>query len=106
MAKETVTVDNKLDEIKLENREKMDRKKKEKEEKKNKNKKSEKNKENKKGYFRQVRDEMKMVSWPTRKAVVKYSVATILMIIGMALFFILVSLLFDLFYALVQGWIG
>ncbi len=40
MAKETVTVDNKLDEIKLEKREKMDRKKKEKEEKKNKNKKS------------------------------------------------------------------
>lgn len=105
MAKETMTVDNNLDEIKLEKREKMDGKKKEK-----KNKEPKKHKENKKekkqGFFTQVRLEMKQVTWPTRKSVIKYSIATILMIIAMTAFFVGVSLIFDLLYALVQGWIG
>lgn len=105
MAKETMTVDNNLDEIKLEKREKMDGKKKEK-----KNKEPKKNKENKKekkqGFFTQVRLEMKQVTWPTRKSVIKYSIATILMILAMTAFFVGVSLIFDLLYALVQGWIG
>lgn len=102
MAKVTMNVDNGLDEIKLENRDKMENKKKKEKTKKNKEKKS----ENKKGFFKQVRAEMKLVTWASSKSVFKYSVATILMIVLMALFFIGLSALFDLLYALVQGWIG
>lgn len=110
MAKETVTVDNGLEEIELENREKMEKK--DKKEKKNKNKDSKPKKEkkikdsNKQGYFGKVRAEMKLVTWPTKKSVFKYSFASIMMIVLMAAFFLGISALFDLLYALVQGWIG
>ncbi len=108
MAKETMTVNNNLDEVKLEKREKMDGKKKEKKNKepKQKNEKRNEKKEKKENFFKQVRKEMKMVTWPSKKSVVKYSFATILMILAMTAFFIGVTLIFDLLYALVQGWIG
>lgn len=108
MAKETVKVDNGLEEVKLKSRDEMDNKKAKKEEKK-KDKKETKKKEKKEkeeSYFRKVRAEMKLVTWPTKKSVFKYSIATILMIILLAAFFIGVSALFDVLYALVQGWIG
>ena len=60
----------------------------------------------KKGYFEKLSSEIKLVSWPTKKSVFKYSFATIMMIVMMAIFFIGVSALFDLLYGLVQGWIG
>ncbi len=100
MAKETVTVDNGLKEIKL--KDQKGQKIKEKKE----NKKESKTKEIKKNYFSKVRAEMKLVSWPTKKQVAKYSFASIMMIILLAAFFIGVSALFDLIYSFVQGWIG
>lgn len=103
MAKETVKVDNSLDAIKLEKTEKMNKNKKDKREKKVNNKK-ETNK--KQSYFGKVKSEMKLVTWPTRKQVAKYSLASIIMIVLLAAFFLGVSALFDLLYGLVQGWIG
>ena len=104
MAKETVKVDNTSKEIKLEKVEKMNKKKKgnKKENTKTKNTKTEK----KQSYFSKVKAEMKLVTWPTKKQVFKYSIASILMIALLAGFFIGMSALFDLLYALVQGWIG
>lgn len=101
MAKETVTVDNGLEEIELTKTEEVKKKK----EKKVKTKK-EKDTSNKKSYFKRLMTEIKLVTWPTKKTVIKYSFATILMIVLMAAFFIGVSTLFDLLYGLVQGWIG
>lgn len=104
MAKMTMNVDNGLDDVKLESSEKL-KSKKVKENKKEK--KADKGvKSGKKSYLKEVRDEMKLVTWPTRKNVVKYSIATVLMIVLLALFFIGLSALFDLLYGLVQGWIG
>lgn len=105
MAKETVTVDNNLDEIKLTKTTEIEKKVK-KEKKSKKEKPIKKDKTNKKGYFSKLSTEIKLVTWPTKKSVLKYSFATIMMIILIALFLIGISALFDLLYALVQGWIG
>ena len=102
MAKMTMTVDNGLDDVKLESSEKLKSKKVKKEKRADKN-----DMKNGKGsYLSEVRKEMKLVTWPTKKNVFKYSIATILMIVFLALFFIGLSALFDLLYGLVQGWIG
>ena len=109
MAKETVTVDNGLEEIKLTKTEEITKTKdpKNKKEKKNdKTKKEKKNDGNKKSYFSRLRTEIKLVTWPTKKSVFKYSFATVLMIVLMAAYFIGVSAVFDLLYSLAQGWIG
>ena len=106
MAKETVTVDNGLEEIKLTKTEEPKKKEKNKPEKAKKKKNEKKDKTNKKGYFEKLSSEIKLVSWPTKKSVFKYSFATIMMIVMMAIFFIGVSALFDLLYGLVQGWSG
>lgn len=107
MAKESLNVDNGLEEIELTSREKMNKKKDKKEKKENKNVKEKKEKTAKKGnYFSQIRDEMKLVTWPTRKSVAKYSIAAIFMVALLAAFFVGISALFDLLYAFVQGWIG
>lgn len=105
MAKETVKVDNSLEEIKLEKSDKMKNKSKNN---KNGNKKTTNKKENgnKQSYLSKVKAEMRQVTWPTKKQVFKYSFAAILMIALLAGFFIGMSALFDLLYALVQGWIG
>ena len=66
--------------------------KKEVKEKKVKNKKTKKEKKIKKpGYFKQVRSEMKQVVFPGRKEVVKYTIATIVIVLLMIGFFELVS---------------
>lgn len=103
MAKETVKVDNGLEEIKLVKNDETNKKKDKKE---NKNKKNTTNNTKKKSYFSRVATEMKLVSWPTKKQVFKYSIASILMVVLLAAFFIGVTALFDLLYSLVQGWIG
>ena len=105
MAKETVKVDDRLEELKLEKSDKMNKKTK-KDKKENKKTSNTKNNESKQSYFSKVRSEMKLVTWPTRKQIVKYSFASILMILLLAAFLIGMSALFDLLYALVQGWIG
>ncbi len=108
MAKETVKVDNGLEEIELVKNDKLDNEKKNKENKKEKKvkEKTKKENKNKEGFFKQISNEMKLVTWPSRKNVVKYSLASVLMVAFMAGFFLGISALFDLLYALVQGWIG
>ncbi len=109
MAKVLVTVDNGLEEeLKLNEPEKAIKRKNKKGDKdKKKDKQPKAKKENsKKGYFSKLMTEIKLVTWPTKKSVFKYSFATIMMIALMAIFFIGVSALFDLLYSLVQGWIG
>lgn len=105
MAKLNVNVDNGLDEVKLDSLDKMEKKNKKKDTKKS-NDRSKKDSSKKVGFFKQVAKEMRLVTWPSRKNVVKYSIATILMIVLLALFFVGISALFDLLYGLVQGWIG
>lgn len=108
MAKETVKVDNGLEEVKLQSHDKMEQKK-DKKEKKNKNakpQKTAKKEETKKNTENSISSEMKLVTWPSKKNVIKYSLATIFMVVVLAAFFIGISALFDLLYSLVQGWIG
>ena len=107
MAKMNVTVDNKLDEVKLVSQEKMKKKDKGKDKKSEPKKKSKKTKE-KKGYFALVAEEMKLVTWPTRKNMIKYSISTLLMIVFLAFFFLGITALFDLLYTFVQeqGWMN
>lgn len=105
MAKETVKVDNRLEEIKLEKSDKIKNKPK-KNKKENKKTSSQKENGRKQSYLSKVKAEMKQVTWPTKKQVFKYSFAAILMIALLAGFLIGMSALFDLLYALVQGWIG
>ena len=101
MAKLNVTVDNGLDDVKLESTDKLKSKKSKQKVEKNK-----KETKEKKSYISQIRSELKQVTWPSRKNVVKYSISTVLMIAFLAAFFIGLSALFDLLYGLVQGWIG
>lgn len=109
MAKLNVTVENDLDSVKLISQDKMNKKKKGNTDKKVKDNKKTKNKPSKKGktnYLKQVASEMRLVTWPTKKKMVKYSITTIVMIAMLALFFFGLTALFDLLYSLVQGWIG
>ena len=102
MAKLNMKVNNDLDDIKLESN-KLERKK----DKKVKSiDKQEKKSGNKESYFSLVRKEMKLVTWPTKKNVIKYSIVTIVMVFLLAVFFMGISALFKLLYTLVQGWIG
>ena len=64
--------------------------------------KKEKKSGNKESYFSLVSKEMKLVTWPTKKNVIKYSIVTIIMVLLLALFFMGISTLFSL----IQGWIG
>lgn len=102
MAKLNMTVNNDLDGVKLESN-KLETKKDKNVEKKEK---KVKEKETKETYFSKVKSEMKLVTWPTRKTVVKYSIVTIIMILLLAVFFIGISALFHLLYILVQGWLS
>lgn len=98
-------MDNKLEELELQSNKEMQKKDKKKKNKEPKIKK-EKTKKNKEGFFSGVKAEMKLVTWPTKKSVFKYSFATVAMVVLMAGFFLGISALFDLLYGLVQGWIG
>ncbi len=98
MAKLNVTVDNKLEEINIKKVNKNNKKS---------NKISDKKKTNKKQTnFDKIVNEMKLVTWATKKDIIKYSIATILMIIILAIFFVSLSAGFDILYRLVRGWIG
>lgn len=103
MAKMNMTVDNKNDEIGLEMKKKLEEKRMKKASKQQKEKEMKKENGN---FFKNIKEEMKKVTWPSRKYVIKYSIITIIMIVLLAFFFLGISLLFDLLYGLVQGWIG
>lgn len=105
MAKLNMAVNNDLDDVKLESN-KIDSKKEKKVKDAKKEEKRVKTDKGHESYFSKVRKEMKLVTWPTKKSVVKYSIVTIVMIVLLAVFFIGISALFDLLYTLVQGWIG
>ena len=97
MAKLNVTVDNELDDVKLVKTEKKDKKPK-------KTKKDSKKEIKGKKYYQLIIDELKLVTWPTKKNLIKYSITTIVMVILLALFFLGISFVFDLIYGLKQGW--
>ncbi len=52
-----------------------------------------KKKAKKESYFSKLRKELKQVKWPTFKEVFKYSVATIVFVIFICLFFIVLNLI-------------
>ena len=54
--------------------------------------KKKKNKKKKEGFFKGVRLELKKVSWPDKKDVIKYSLATLVFCIILVLFFQLLDL--------------
>lgn len=56
--------------------------------------------------FQKIKAELKQVTWPSKKHMVKYSIATILMIIMLALFFVGISAIFDFLYGIARGWIN
>lgn len=97
MAKLNVKVDDTLEDVKLVKKDKDNNKKKPK-------KKETKKEVKPKTYFEQIKDELKLVTWPSKKNLVKYSITTILMVILLALFFLGISFLFDIIYGLKQGW--
>ena len=99
MAKLKVKVDNGLDEIELVKKDdKKDLKKKKQPE--------EKKEKEPRSNFEKIKYELSKVTWPTKKNMVKYSIATIVLIVILALFFVGISALFDLLYGLVRGWIS
>ena len=59
---------------------------------KNKEKKVKKTKTPKENYFVGVRNELSKVKWPSKKEVLKYTVATIVFIVVLVVFFILLSM--------------
>ncbi len=56
--------------------------------------------------FQKIKAELKQVTWPSKKHMFKYSIATILMIIMLALFFVGLSAIFDFLYGIARGWIN
>ncbi len=55
-----------------------------------------KTKEKKESFFEGVRNEISKVKWPTRKDVIKYTIATLVFIVFLATFFVLLSLVMSL----------
>ena len=75
-----------------------------KEEKEKKTKKAKKAKNNKKevkkeGFFKGIRNELKLVKWPTFKEILKYTIATVIFCIILIIFFQIL----DLILAYVKG---
>ena len=48
-------------------------------------------KEKKPGYFKEVKEEMKQVTFPTSKEIVKYTIATQVIVAFLVVFFLLIS---------------
>ena len=92
--RQTIDVNAELESIKSENK----KRKQTKEVKKDTKKKKEKKVKTKKKLFSGVRSEMAKVKWPSKKDMVKYSIATIFFIIFFGLFFYCI----DLFLALLK----
>lgn len=56
-------------------------------------------------YFKDVRKESKKIVWPSRKNLIKYSIATLIFIAFMALFFLILSFLAAFLQGTVVPWI-
>lgn len=104
--RETLDVD--LELSKIESKKKSSSKKKQTEKKKvsskNDSKKKKDNKKEKKrsgiiGFFKEVKNEVSKVKWPSKKDMVKYSFATIIFVVFFALFFYLIDLIIALLKA-------
>ena len=100
--RETIDVDTELEKIKKSNEKKQtvepkkDSKKKEVKKNNKKNDKKKDAKVKKAGFCKEVRNEMAKVKWPSKKDMVKYSIATIVFVIFFALFFYGIDLLLAL----------
>ena len=51
-------------------------------------------------FFKVVKSEWKRVKWPTKKEMIKYSVATIILIVGCSVFFYVIDVLLALLHSL------
>ena len=93
--RETIDIDTEIDRIKNEN----EKRKTTKEVKKDNKKKEAKKVKTKKKHFkflREVKAEMAKVKWPSKKDMIKYSIATIIFVIFFALFFYAIDLVIAL----------
>ena len=90
----TMDIDTELENIKNEKRKKETTKEKKKDNKKKQN--TKKVVKTKKKLFSGVRSEMAKVKWPSKKDMVKYSIATIVFVIFFAIFFYCIDLLLAL----------
>lgn len=104
--RETINVDEELTKIKGSKKDYKNKKEKEVEKKKTTKKdtksKSTKNVRKKSGvfgFFSEVKSEMSKVKWPSKKDMVKYSVATIVFVVFFGLFFYLIDLIIALLKA-------
>jgi len=101
--RKTIDVDSELTKIKGNKKDTKKTAKKE-DEKKKTTKSSKTNKKTKKGlgivtFFKEVKNEVSKVKWPTKKDMFKYSLATIIFVIFFALFFYLIDLIIALLKA-------
>ena len=99
--RETIDVDTELEKIRVSNDVKKTTEKKKKDDKKKTAKKNKKVKKHSKIYtfFKEVKSEMAKVKWPSKKDMVKYSIATIVFVIFFALFFYAIDLIIALLKA-------
>ena len=97
--RETIDVDTELENLKNETNKRKTTKNVKKDVKKNNDKKKVVKKDakvKKPGFFKEVKAEMSKVKWPSRKDMVKYSIATIVFVIFFALFFYAIDFLLAL----------
>ena len=93
--RETIDVNTELENIKQENKKRKQTKEVKKNTKDTKNKKTTK-KTPKKSFLGEVKGEMAKVKWPSKKDMVKYSIATIVFVIFFALFFYAIDMVIAL----------
>ena len=94
--RKTIDVDAELKNIKKSSEKKESKLDKDSKKKKETKKKDVKNTTKKASFFKEVKNEMSKVKWPSKKDMIKYSIATILFIIFFALFFYLIDLVMAL----------
>lgn len=93
--RQTIDVDTELDNIKREDKKRKESKL-EKNKKKDKRVKKETNTKKHHGFMKEVRNEVAKVKWPSKKDMVKYSIATIAFVIFFALFFYFIDVILAL----------
>ena len=92
--RETIDVDTELENLKNETNKRKTTKNVKKDVKKNNDKK--KNNPKKKHFLGEVKDEMAKVKWPSKKDMIKYSIATIVFVVFFALFFYAIDMIIAL----------
>ena len=53
-------------------------------------------------FFHGVKTETKRIHWPTKKEMIKYSVATVVFVLFFALFFYIIDVIFALIHSLIK----